>query len=195
MRCLGDLQSQVAARHHDAVDVLQNGVEVVQGFVFFDLGDQRDIGAELMHLAAGVKNILAVAHEGQRHQVDLVGDAKRQVFFVFGGQGANVERAARKVNAFVRTQDAADDDAALDVVSCRPAALRARSRRRRARSDRLSSLLEPVRENSPTRQARCRALCGSSAPGGRGFVSARGRRPWRRCGSSVPAGLAGSPPA
>ena len=69
-----------------------------------------------MHLAARVENILAVAHEGQRHQVDLVGDAKRQVFFVFGGQGANVERAARKVNAFVRTQDAADDDAALDVV-------------------------------------------------------------------------------
>ena len=63
---LGDFQTQVAARNHDAVDVFENAVEMVQRLVFFDLGDDRNRRAamlHLLHLAPRVKNILTVAHE------------------------------------------------------------------------------------------------------------------------------------
>ncbi len=42
---LGDFQSQIAPRHHNAVDVFQNAVQRVDGFMFFDFGDERDGGA------------------------------------------------------------------------------------------------------------------------------------------------------
>ena len=62
----------------------QNAVEMIEGFVFLDLGDDRDRSAAFLHLPPRVENVLAVAHEGERDQVDFVLDAESQILFVFG---------------------------------------------------------------------------------------------------------------
>src|SRR5262245_5231060 len=113
---LGNFQSQVPTRHHDAVDVFKNAVEMVDGFVLFDFGDDRNRCAAALHLAPRVENILAVAHEGKRDHIDFLLDAEGEVLFVLVGERAYVQAGAGKVNALVRPENAANDDPAFNFV-------------------------------------------------------------------------------
>ncbi len=61
------LDAQVAARHHDAVALLDDLVEVVDGGRLLELGHHRGTaGHQLLQLG----DVVGVLYEGQRHPVD-----------------------------------------------------------------------------------------------------------------------------
>ena len=70
------LHREVAARDHEAVEGLDDLVEVVDGLRLLDLGDDGQHHALLAHDRADVLDVLGVAHEAQRDEVDAEAAAR-----------------------------------------------------------------------------------------------------------------------
>ena len=84
--------------------------------MFFDLRDDRDRRTSFLDLAPRVEDVLAGAHERKGDHIDLLGDAEGEVLLVAGGERAYVQARLWEVDSLVGAEDAADDDAAPDLV-------------------------------------------------------------------------------
>ncbi len=82
----GDFRTQVAARDHDAVGPVDDVLDVVDGLAGFDLRD--DPGVALLPREEGAQfiDVLRVAHERRRDEIDVLCDAERDVFPVLLGE-------------------------------------------------------------------------------------------------------------
>eukprot|EP00964_Phaeocystis_antarctica_P006359 scaffold3454_cov68-Phaeocystis_antarctica.AAC.1 len=82
----GDLDAEVAARHHDAVRLLEDGVEVAHALVVLDLGDDLDAlarGGVGRHQArAHLLHVARLADERGEDHVDALLHAELQVGLV-----------------------------------------------------------------------------------------------------------------
>src|SRR5262245_48209595 len=105
-----DFESEVPARHHDPVDLFQNSVDMIEGFMLLDLGDDRNRSAASFHFTPGIDDIVAIANEGEGNHINFVLNAESKVLFVAARQSAKVETALGKMNALVRAENAANHD-------------------------------------------------------------------------------------
>ena len=64
------LETEVAARHHDALRDLEDGREVAHGGRSLDLCDERDHAAGRIHDVAGRGHVLGGLDKAQRDEVD-----------------------------------------------------------------------------------------------------------------------------
>ena len=196
----GALDAEVAAGDHEAVEGLDDLVEVVDRLGLLDLGDDRQADADLVHDRPHVLDVRGAADEGQRDHVDGQAERPAQVVLVLLGHRGHRHRDARQVDALVVADRPPDHDPAADVLpvdvedlEADPAVvdehLVARCRRHRAArctsSGDLARRARHVaggdrRSRSPSARSyrALRRACrdGSSAPGGRPGPRRRGRR-------------------
>ena len=109
------LDPEVAARHHHAVEGLDDLGEVVDRLGLLDLGDDGQPHADLVHHRVDVVEVRGRPHEGQRDHVGAQPERPAQVLLVLLGQGRHGHRDAGQVDALVVGDRAADGHDAADV--------------------------------------------------------------------------------
>jgi hypothetical protein len=93
--------AQIAARHHDAVGHLQNGVEMLDGLRLFQLGDDPGVAAEGGHAIAHQAHVFGGAHKGDGDGVDAVLERELQVFGSFSvSEGVRTRTPGRLMPLF-----------------------------------------------------------------------------------------------
>ena len=110
------LDAQVAASHHDGVRDCEDGVQVLDGLGFFQLGDDPGFAAQGRDAVAHQSDILRGAHKGDGDGVHAVFEGEFKVLGVFFRERRNAHRNAGQVDALVLAQQAAVDDVADDVA-------------------------------------------------------------------------------
>ena len=71
--------AEVAARDHDAVGDAQDGVQILDGFGFFELGDYRSVFSGAANQSLRQHDVLGMAHEADGDVVDILLERKGQV--------------------------------------------------------------------------------------------------------------------
>ena len=79
------LDAEVAAGHHDAVERVDDRLEVVDRLRLLDLGEHRAADALLVHDRVDELDVVGRAHERQRDQVDAEPQREAQVLGVLVG--------------------------------------------------------------------------------------------------------------
>mmetsp|Transcript_109989 Transcript_109989/g.354733 ORF Transcript_109989/g.354733 Transcript_109989/m.354733 type:complete len:524 (-) Transcript_109989:26-1597(-) len=111
----GDLHAQVAARHHDAVGLRQDGIEVLQALHVLDLGDDLD-GLAAAVLTA-ILDVLGALHEAQGDVVRVVGHCPlHDVLDLALVDDRQVDLDARHIDVLLLTQLAVVHDLGDHVV-------------------------------------------------------------------------------
>ena len=95
------LHAEVAARDHDAVEGVDDRLEVVDGLRLLDLGDHRQAHALVVHDPLHVEQVVGAAHERQRDHVDAETQRPAQVGDVLLGHGRHAHGDAGQVDALV----------------------------------------------------------------------------------------------
>ncbi len=111
----GALDAEVAARDHERVGGAHDVVEIGDGRLVLDLGDDARVGfVDVQKLAQRV-DVGALAHEGERHVVDALLDADERVGAVLLGEGGQVHLHAGEIDVAAGFQLAGREHAATDV--------------------------------------------------------------------------------
>ena len=112
------LDAQVAAGDHDAVGLLQDVIEVVDGHGAFDLREDVDVlAAVLIAQLADLAHAGRVADEGRRDEIDALFQAEQDVLAVLLGDGGQRQLGVRDVHALLLAQLAAVLDIAGYVLA------------------------------------------------------------------------------
>ncbi|GAA2880097.1 hypothetical protein GCM10020220_082540 [Nonomuraea rubra] len=111
------LDAEVAAGDHDAVERLDDVGEAVDGLRLLDLGEQREADGLLLHDVAHHVGVGRAADEGQGDHVEAGAQRPAQVGLVLVGERRGADVDARQVEALVVGDHAADDDAGDDALA------------------------------------------------------------------------------
>jgi len=95
-----NLNAQVASGDHDAVRCFQDGLQIVEAFLVFNLGDDLNLRFALFNqdLADRI-DIFRAAHEGCGDEVHIILAAEAQIALVLGGHERHGQLDARAVAA------------------------------------------------------------------------------------------------
>ncbi len=107
----GQLDAQVAARHHHAVRGLDDLVDMVQTLLILDLRDDLDRTVVLVQNGLHGLHVAGAPHEGVGDEIDVVPDGPFDEAAVLLRHRRQVERHARHVHALAREQPSARDEA------------------------------------------------------------------------------------
>ena len=94
-----NLHAHVAAGNHDAVRLLNDGVQVLNAFRILNLGNHLHAGTLLIQHCLDFPDTIRGTHKGCRDKIKSLLDAKTDVFFILVGQG-------RKLNLHIGYIDA-----------------------------------------------------------------------------------------
>ena len=111
------LDGHIATCDHDAVERLDDLLEVLEGLRLLDLGDDRDTAAFLVHDLMGAIDVGGEAHEGHGNDVGAGADGPAQILFVLLGQSRQRHGDARKVDALVAGDRSGNDNLGVHVVA------------------------------------------------------------------------------
>ncbi len=112
---IAELDAEVAARDHHGGGLVDDGLEVVDGLAPLDLGDDAALAAGRAQQVPGLRDVVPVAHEGDREVVDAELRGHADVFAVLGGQRAGGQSAALLVEALLVGELAAGQDARVHL--------------------------------------------------------------------------------
>lgn len=93
-----DFDAEVTASDHDDVGGFDDGVEVADGFLVFEFGDEFGFAAEFFHFCAEFADVSGVTDEGAGDEVCAAFDCEFEVAVVFFGECGEVEACAWKVD-------------------------------------------------------------------------------------------------
>ena len=110
----GQLDPEVAPGHHDRIGGLQDLLDVRQGGVLLDLGDELD---RLGHQATEFAQVVSPAHKGERDVVNAQRDGTQHLFAVPVGDRRGGDLDPRQVHPLARLQGAAMDHGTLHPVA------------------------------------------------------------------------------
>ncbi len=99
-----DLDAQVAAGDHDGVGGFDDGLEISQAALVFDLGDDAGLGAEMVEQRAQDQDVVAAADEGEGDEIDARGHADANVALVFFGEGGEIDVDAGQIDMPARAE-------------------------------------------------------------------------------------------
>ena len=77
-----DLNAHIAAGNHDAVSHSQDLVDVINALLVLDLGDDADVAVVLVQQVANFHDVLGVAHEAGRDQIEALLDTEQNIVAV-----------------------------------------------------------------------------------------------------------------
>jgi hypothetical protein len=103
----GELHPQVAARHHDGVGGLHDGLDVLERDVLLDLGHHVHVPGDQRPQPL---DVLGAAHEAQGHGVEVVLHGEGQVGPVLLGERRRRHRDAGQVHPLVAGEASAMHD-------------------------------------------------------------------------------------
>ena len=109
--------AEVAARDHDAIGDFEDGVEMLDGLGFLELGDDPGVGFEGGETGLDVADVVGGADEGDGDGVAALGDGELEIDLVFFGERGDVDGDAGEVDALLFAEQAAVDDFADDVFA------------------------------------------------------------------------------
>ena len=109
------LDAEVAAGHHHAVEGEHDLLEPLDGLRLLDLGDHRAADADLVHHPVHELDVLGVADEGQRDEVDAQSQRELQILGVLLRHRRHADRDAGQRQTLVVADRAAFGDVADDV--------------------------------------------------------------------------------
>ena len=116
-RLEGQLDAQVTSGDHDAVEGVDDLLQVVDRLRLLDLGDHRDLASLLGHDLVHAVDVLRVTHERQRDVVSPQLEAPAQICLVLLGQRRNVHGDTREVDPLVVGHRTGNDDLGSDAHS------------------------------------------------------------------------------
>ncbi|HEY1217066.1 MAG TPA: hypothetical protein VGE93_25855, partial [Bryobacteraceae bacterium] len=98
-----------APRHHQALGVFKNGIEILPAVRLCALGDAGLWSVHIFKQMAQAKNVPGLPDEGKSEEVDALLDAKMGVRNVFLGERRGTDGNAGQVNALAVADQAAID--------------------------------------------------------------------------------------
>ena len=113
---VGTFDSEIAACHHDAVGLIQNFVEVTDGELVLNLGDEQRLVRCAGHDLAQLLDVLRLAHEGERDEVHADIEADLDIREILRGEGRQADPHSGKIDVTPAAQRAGCEDFALDLV-------------------------------------------------------------------------------
>ncbi len=116
----GQLGAEVAAGDHDASGGFDDGVEVVERLLVFDLGDDAGIAAFLLEQKLDVLDVARFTGKGEGHEIDAKLDAEIEVLVVLGGERRQTDGHAGEIDVAAGAhlalgEDFTDDAAVADA--------------------------------------------------------------------------------
>ena len=112
---VADLHPEVAARDHDGVGGIDDGIEMFDGLGALDLGDNAALAPGLTQALPRQVHVLGAAQEGDGDVIGADGGGEADVVLVLVGQRRGRETAALLVDALVVGEFAAVHHVAMDV--------------------------------------------------------------------------------
>lgn len=110
-----DLDTEVAARNHDAVDFGQDALDVVGAFLVLYFGN--DLDRVFADGALERLDVIGVAHKGMGDEIGVFLLCEFDELFVFFGECWQIHAQTREVDAFAASERAAGPDGADKVVA------------------------------------------------------------------------------
>ena len=114
---VGDFDAEIAARDHDAVGFAHDLVQVGDGLLVLDLGEDEGARAVFLEELLQLEEVARFAHEGQGDEIHAELESEFDVLDVFGGEGGQADLDARQVDMAAAAEFALGEDLALDFVS------------------------------------------------------------------------------
>ena len=105
-----DLDTEIAARDHHRVRLLEHVVQRVDGFGLFDLRNHVSVRSLLLDERLQIANVGSRPHERERDEVAAQLERKLQIAEILAGQRRDRDRNTGQVDALLRRDDSADDD-------------------------------------------------------------------------------------
>ena len=96
------LRAQVAAGDHDDVGRVDDGVDVADGFLVLDLGDDLRLAFECLHRLAQLTDVGGIPHERSGDVVRAALDGEGKVLVILFRQGGQIQAHARQVDVTAR---------------------------------------------------------------------------------------------
>src|SRR5581483_10615958 len=112
-----DLDAEIAARHHDAVGLLDDGIEVFDGFLVFDLRDDQRTTRRFPDERLELPNVPRGAHERKRNEIDADFQAEFHIGFILRSKGGKADFDAGQVDVTAAAELAVGEDFAFDLVA------------------------------------------------------------------------------
>ncbi len=97
-RVVVDFDAQITARNHHRVGGLDDRVHVAHAALILDFGDDFRARTQAVQKVAQQQDVVALAHERQRHEVDARLDTGAHVALVLLGQRRQVHHHPRQVH-------------------------------------------------------------------------------------------------
>ena len=113
----GAFDAEVAASDHDGVGFADDVIEVSDGELIFDFGDDLGLGGVGFESVAEHVQVAALAAEGEGDEVDGHFCAECHVSEVFFGERGEVDFNAWEIDVAAGAHDALGEDLAADAVS------------------------------------------------------------------------------
>ena len=110
-----DLDSKITPRDHYRLGCGHNAVDVLDGLVFFNLRDDRNVSTTVFDDLLAGEDVVGSPDEAQSNRINALFQTDDNVLSVFLREGIRVNFRSRQVDAFVRAELAADDDSAVNI--------------------------------------------------------------------------------
>ncbi len=109
--------AQIAPRHHDGIDFIQNGIQIRESLGLFNLGDDRRIAAVPEDNFPDQTNIIRRTHKRKRNIIHAVVQSELQIRAILIRKNGDACTPRRQIDALARIQRPARDHPTLDVLS------------------------------------------------------------------------------
>ncbi len=112
-----NFDAQIAARHHDGVGFVDDGLQIGDGLLVFNLGDDERMRFAFCKHFPELEQVAGFAHEGQRDEIHSEFEAKLDVLDVLGGERRQADFDAGQVDVAPAAELAFGEDFAFHLVA------------------------------------------------------------------------------
>ena len=109
----GHLHTEIAAGHHHTVTQGKDGVDLIDGFEFFDLCHHRSGEAMLADQFTNLLHVGGIAHEAQGNPIHTLLKSERQILTIFSGECSHRQLNVREIHSLVVGENATHGDDAV----------------------------------------------------------------------------------
>ena len=114
---VGNFNAQIAARDHDAVSFVDDGLQIFNRFLILDLGDDERMRFAFFKHFAELEQVAGFADEGQRDEIHVEFEAELHVLDVFGGERGQADLDPGQIDVATAAELALGEDFAFHLVA------------------------------------------------------------------------------
>ena len=108
------LNPKITSGHHHAITQGKNGIDLIDGFKFFDLGHDWGFVAMFTNETTDFFHVGWVPHEAQSNPIHPLAQPEGEIFFVFIGESTDGQLNIGEIDPLVVGENSSHRDAAME---------------------------------------------------------------------------------